>query len=135
MFSSLAFSLSLVHFPTFVSYILFSFFISYLSFSSALTNLSYVLFALPPPPPAFSFSLVHFPTFLSYISFSFFKSDLSFSSALSSLSYYERGKDRDSIKSSTASTQDTNGKVTTSQLDITNESQEVSPFPAGDHKA
>ena len=29
-------------------------------------------------------------------------------------------------------TQDTNGKVTTSQLDITNESQEVSPFPAGD---
>ena len=32
-------------------------------------------------------------------------------------------------------TQDTNGKVTTSQLDITNESQEVSPFPSGDHKA
>ena len=31
-------------------------------------------------------------------------------------------------------TQDTNGKVTTSQLDITNESQEVSPFPAGDHR-
>ena len=32
-------------------------------------------------------------------------------------------------------TKDNNGKVTTSQLDITNESQEVSPFPAGDHKA
>ena len=32
-------------------------------------------------------------------------------------------------------TQYTNGKVTTSQLGITNESQEVSPFPAGDHKA
>ena len=32
-------------------------------------------------------------------------------------------------------TQDTNGKVTTSQLDITNESQDVSPLPAGDHKA
>ena len=32
-------------------------------------------------------------------------------------------------------TQDTNGKMTNSQLDITNESQEVSPFPAGDHKA
>ena len=32
-------------------------------------------------------------------------------------------------------TQDTNGKVTNAQLDITNESQEVSPFPAGDHKA
>ena len=30
---------------------------------------------------------------------------------------------------------DTNGKVTKSQLDITNDSQEVSPFPAGDHKA
>ena len=32
-------------------------------------------------------------------------------------------------------TQDTKGKVTTSQLDITNESQEVSLFPAGDPKA
>ena len=32
-------------------------------------------------------------------------------------------------------TQNTNGKVTNSQLDITNESQEVSPLPAGDHKA
>ena len=32
-------------------------------------------------------------------------------------------------------TQETNGKVTNSQLDTTNESQEVSPFPAGDLKA
>ena len=32
-------------------------------------------------------------------------------------------------------TQDTNEKVTNSQLDTTNENQEVSPFPAGDHKA
>ena len=32
-------------------------------------------------------------------------------------------------------TQDTNKKVTNSQLDTTNESQEVSPFPTGDHKA
>ena len=32
-------------------------------------------------------------------------------------------------------TQDTNGKVTNSQLDTTNESQEVSLFQAGDHKA
>ena len=32
-------------------------------------------------------------------------------------------------------TQDTNGKVIASQLDFTNESQEASPFPAGDHKA
>ena len=31
-------------------------------------------------------------------------------------------------------TQDTNGKVTNSQLDTTNESQEISPFPAGDNK-
>ena len=31
-------------------------------------------------------------------------------------------------------TQDTKGKVSKSQLDTTNESQEVSPFPAGDHK-
>ena len=32
-------------------------------------------------------------------------------------------------------TLDTNGKVTNSQLYTTNESQEGSPFPAGDHKA
>ena len=32
-------------------------------------------------------------------------------------------------------TQDTNRKVTNSQLDVTNKSQEVSPSPAGDHKA
>ena len=32
-------------------------------------------------------------------------------------------------------TQDTNGKVTNSQLDTTNTSQEVSPFPEDDHKA
>ena len=32
-------------------------------------------------------------------------------------------------------TQDTNGKVTNPQLDTKNESQEVSPFQAGDHKA
>ena len=32
-------------------------------------------------------------------------------------------------------TQNTNGKVTNLHLDTTNESQEVSPFPAGDHKA
>ena len=32
-------------------------------------------------------------------------------------------------------TADTYGKVTNSQLSTTNESQEASPFPAGDHKA
>ena len=31
-------------------------------------------------------------------------------------------------------TQDTNGKATNLQLDNTNESQEVSPFPTGDYK-
>ena len=31
-------------------------------------------------------------------------------------------------------THDINGKVTKSQLDTTNESQEVSPFPAGDNR-
>ena len=31
-------------------------------------------------------------------------------------------------------TQDTNWKVAHSQLNITNKSQEVSPFPAGEHK-
>ena len=32
-------------------------------------------------------------------------------------------------------TQDTSGKMTNSQLCTMNESQDVSPFPAGDHKA
>ena len=32
-------------------------------------------------------------------------------------------------------TQDTHGKVANSQVDTTNEKQEVGPFPAGDHKA
>ena len=32
-------------------------------------------------------------------------------------------------------TQDTNGKVTNSHVYTTKKSQEVSPFPAGEHKA
>ena len=44
-------------------------------------------------------------------------------------------KDQESIQSSPHLTQDTNWKVTTSQLDITKESQEVSLFQEGDHKA
>ena len=44
-------------------------------------------------------------------------------------------KDQKSIHQAPHLTQDTNRKVTTSQLDITNESLEVNPFPAGDHKA
>ena len=44
-------------------------------------------------------------------------------------------KDQESIQSIPHLTKDTYGKVTNSQLDTTNESQEVSPFPAGNHKA
>ena len=44
-------------------------------------------------------------------------------------------RDQESIQSSTTPDQGYHGKVTTSQLEITNESQEISPFPAGDHKA
>ena len=44
-------------------------------------------------------------------------------------------KDQKSIHQVPHLTQDTNGKVINLQLDTTNESQEVSPFPAGDHKA
>ena len=47
----------------------------------------------------------------------------------------KRAKINDRYNQAPHLTQDTNGKVTTSQLDITNESQEVSPFPAGDLKA
>ena len=46
-----------------------------------------------------------------------------------------RAKIRNRYNQAPNLTQDTNGKVTSSQLDITNESQEVRPFPAGDHKA
>ena len=45
----------------------------------------------------------------------------------------KKGIDQESIQSST--TPDPGYKVTTSQLDITNKSQEISSFPAGDHKA
>ena len=47
----------------------------------------------------------------------------------------KRAKIRNRYNEAAHRTQDTNGKVTTSQLDITNEIQEVSPFPADDHKA
>ena len=46
-----------------------------------------------------------------------------------------RAKIRNRYNQAPHLTQGTNGKVETSQLDITNESQEISPFPAGDHKA
>ena len=47
----------------------------------------------------------------------------------------ERGQRSGIDTSSPHLTQDTNWKVTPSQLDITNVSQEVSPLQAGDHKA
>ena len=47
----------------------------------------------------------------------------------------KRAKIRNRYNQAPHLTLDTNGKVTTPQLDITNESQEVSPFPAIDRKA
>ena len=47
----------------------------------------------------------------------------------------KRAKIRNRYKQSPQLTQDSNWKVTPSQLDITNESQEVNPFQAGDHKS
>ena len=47
----------------------------------------------------------------------------------------EGAKTRNRLNQVPHLTQDTNGKVTNSQIDITNEGQEVSPFPAGDRKA
>ena len=47
----------------------------------------------------------------------------------------KRAKIRNRYNQAPHLTQDTNGKVTTSQLDITNESQEASLLPAGDHKS
>ena len=47
----------------------------------------------------------------------------------------KRAKIRNRYNQAPHLTQDTSGKVTTSHLDITNEIQEISPFPAGDHKA
>ena len=46
----------------------------------------------------------------------------------------KKAKIRNGYNQASHLTQDINGKVTTSQLDITKESQKVSPFP-GDHKA
>ena len=47
----------------------------------------------------------------------------------------KEGKDQELMQSSTTPDPGYQWEVTTSQLDITNESQEVSPFPAGDHMA
>ena len=47
----------------------------------------------------------------------------------------KRAKIRNRYNQVTHLAQNTNGKVTNSQLDTTNKSQEVSPFQVGDHKA
>ena len=47
----------------------------------------------------------------------------------------KEGKDRESIQSSSTSDQGYHGNVTHTQLNVANENQEVSHFPAGDHKA
>ena len=47
----------------------------------------------------------------------------------------KRAKIRNTYNQAPHLTQDTNGKVTSSQQNITNESLEISPFPASDHKA
>ena len=46
----------------------------------------------------------------------------------------KEGKDQESVRSSTTPDPGYRWEMTTSQLDIPNESQEVSPFPAGYHK-
>ena len=56
------------------------------------------------------------------------------STLIDMLKVRKRAKIRNQYNQAPHLTQDTNGKVTTLQLDITNESQEVNPFPAGDHK-
>ena len=52
-----------------------------------------------------------------------------------SMKVRKRAKIRDRYNQAPHVTLDTNGKVITSRLDITNESQEVIPFPAGYHTA
>ena len=47
----------------------------------------------------------------------------------------KRAKIRNQYNQVPHETEDTHVKVTNSQLDMQNESQEVSPFPADDHKA
>ena len=59
----------------------------------------------------------------------------SFSIQCDTFKVRKRAKIRNRYYQAPHQTKVTNGKVTTSQLDITNESQEVSPFPAGDHNA
>ena len=54
---------------------------------------------------------------------------------VSDFSEKKRAKIRNRYNQVTHLAKDTNGKVTNSPLDITNEIQEVSPFAAGDHRA
>ena len=76
--------------------------------------------------------------FLSFFCLSFIHSFMhSFLLSFFFLSFYvrKRAEIRNRYYQAPHLTQDTNGKVTTSQLDITIMRQEVSAFPAGDYKA
>ena len=57
------------------------------------------------------------------------------SNRLTQLKVSKGAKIRNQYNQVSLLTQDTNVKVTNSQLNTTNESQEVCPFPAGNHKA
>ena len=64
-----------------------------------------------------------------------FRARLAFFFLVTSIKIRKMAKTRNRYNQAPHLIQDTNGKVTTAQLDITKKSQEVSPFPAGDHKA
>ena len=66
---------------------------------------------------------------IKYLSFMYSKLNMCTKSKLR-----KRTKIRNRYNQAPHMTHDTNGKVTNSQLNITTESQEVSPFPAGDQK-
>ena len=68
-----------------------------------------------------------------YCKFGNFRENYIFANSLKKVR--KRAKIRNHYNQAPHLTQDANGKMTTSQLDITNKRQEVSPFTAGDHKA
>ena len=71
--------------------------------------------------------------YLAYCNFGNFRENFIFAKSVKKVR--KRAKIRNRDNQAPHLTQNTNGKMTTSKLDITNESQEVSPFPAVDHKA
>ena len=73
--------------------------------------------------------------FISYTIYDFLYMVYNFHDAYTSIKVRKRATIRNQNDQAPHLTQDTNGKVTASQLYFTNERQEVSPFPAGGHKA